>query len=173
MTIPWGDVATAYHSTGIPNIEVYMAAPKNLRVATRLSRYVAPLLATKVVQGFLKSRIRSGPPGPTDAERARGASLLWGEASDDAGARVVSRLRTPEGYTLTALAALAIVEKVLRVRPRWDSRRRRRLTGPTSCWGWRVWNGWTSNETVWLEAPRGGSGAADGRSRRSCCSRRS
>jgi short subunit dehydrogenase-like uncharacterized protein len=113
MTIPWGDVATAYHSTGIPNIEVYMAAPTRLRVATRLSRYVAPLLATKVVQGWLKSRIRSGPPGPTDAERARGASLLWGEASDATGRRAVSRLRTPEGYTLTALAALAIVDKVL------------------------------------------------------------
>ncbi len=113
MTIPWGDVATAYHSTGIPNIEVYMAAPRRLRVATRLSRYVAPLLATKVVQDLLKSRIRSGPPGPTDEQRARGLSLLWGEVSDDARGRAVSRLQTPEGYTLTVLAALAIVDKVL------------------------------------------------------------
>ena len=27
MTIPWGDVSTAFRSTGIPNIEVYMAVP--------------------------------------------------------------------------------------------------------------------------------------------------
>ena len=27
MTIPWGDVSTAYHSTGIPNIRVYSATP--------------------------------------------------------------------------------------------------------------------------------------------------
>ena len=27
MTIPWGDVSTAWYSTGIPNIEVFMAAP--------------------------------------------------------------------------------------------------------------------------------------------------
>ena len=27
MTIPWGDVSTAFYSTGIPNIEVYMATP--------------------------------------------------------------------------------------------------------------------------------------------------
>ncbi len=113
MTIPWGDVATAFYSTGIPNIEVYMAAPARLRVATRLSRYVAPLLATRPVQRWIKSWIRSRPAGPTDAQRARGKSLLWGEASDDAGGRVVSREQTPEGYTLTALAALAIVEKVL------------------------------------------------------------
>jgi short subunit dehydrogenase-like uncharacterized protein len=113
MTIPWGDVATAWYSTGIPDIEVFMAAPTRVRVATRLSRYVAPLLATKWVQDRAKARIRSGPPGPTDEQRARGRSLLWGEASDDAGKRVVSRLEGPEGYTLTAHAALAIVGKVL------------------------------------------------------------
>ena len=32
ITIPWGDVSTAYHSTGIPDIEVYMSAPLSLRV---------------------------------------------------------------------------------------------------------------------------------------------
>jgi len=32
---------------------------------------------------------------------------------DAAGQRRVSRLRTPDGYTLTALTAVAIVEKVL------------------------------------------------------------
>ena len=40
-------------------------------------------------------------------------SLLWGEVEDEAGRRAVSRLRTPEGYTLTALTALAIVERAL------------------------------------------------------------
>jgi short subunit dehydrogenase-like uncharacterized protein len=113
MTIPWGDVATAWYSTGIPDIEVYMAAPARVRIATRLSRFVAPLLATRWFQDRARARIRSGPPGPTDEQRARGRSLLWGEASDDSGRRVVSRLQGPEGYTLTAQAALAIVGKVL------------------------------------------------------------
>jgi short subunit dehydrogenase-like uncharacterized protein len=113
MTIPWGDVATAFHSTGIPDIEVYTVVPTSVRVGTRLSRYFAPLLATAPVQRYLKARIQAGPPGPTDAERARGKSLLWGEAEDASGRRVVSRLQTPEGYTLTALTSLLIVEKVL------------------------------------------------------------
>jgi len=113
MTIPWGDVATAWYSTGIPDIEVYMAAPARLRIASRLSRYVAPLLATRFFQDRAKARIRASPPGPSDEQRARGKSLLWGEASDDAGRRVVSRLQGPEGYTLTADAALAIVRKAL------------------------------------------------------------
>jgi short subunit dehydrogenase-like uncharacterized protein len=111
MTIPWGDVSTAFPSTGIPDIEVYTAAPASLRVAARLSRYVRPVLASGPVQRFLKARIRSGAPGPTDAERVRGECLLWGEVEEATGRRAVSRLRTPEGYTMTALASLAIVER--------------------------------------------------------------
>jgi short subunit dehydrogenase-like uncharacterized protein len=114
ITIPWGDVVTAYHSTGIPDIEVYMAAPLGVRLGARVGRHLGWLLGSAPVQRLLKWRIRSQPPGPTDAERTRGTSLLWGEAVDPGGERVVSRLRGPEGYTLTALAALAVVERVLR-----------------------------------------------------------
>jgi short subunit dehydrogenase-like uncharacterized protein len=113
VTIPWGDVSTAYYSTGIPDIEVYAAAPFGRRLFLRASRYLGWLLASRPVQRFLKRRLRAGPAGPTDEERARGESLLWGEATDAAGGKVVSRLRGPEGYTLTVLAALAVVARVL------------------------------------------------------------
>jgi short subunit dehydrogenase-like uncharacterized protein len=113
MTIPWGDVSTAYHSTGIPNIEVYMAAPLRLRLGARASRYLGWLLGSSVVQRLLKRRIRAGPPGPTADERCRGQSLLWGEAEDTTGRKVVSRMQGPDGYTLTVRAALAAVDRVL------------------------------------------------------------
>jgi short subunit dehydrogenase-like uncharacterized protein len=113
VTIPWGDVATAFHSTGIPNIEVYMAAPAALRTLLRGTRVLGPVLASRPAQAFLKGRIRSSAPGPTDEERARGRSFLWGEVVDASGRQAVSRLQTPEGYTLTALASLRIVERVL------------------------------------------------------------
>jgi short subunit dehydrogenase-like uncharacterized protein len=113
MTIPWGDVATAWYSTRIPNIEVYMAALAKQRWSARLSRPFGRLFGSGPMQRWFKQRIQSSPPGPTDEQRARGESLLWGEASDDAGQRVVSRLRGPEGYTLTALCALAVIERVL------------------------------------------------------------
>lgn len=111
VTIPWGDVSTAFHSTGIPNIEVYTVAPPNALKAMKLSRYLGWLLATGPVQRYLQSKIPPG--GPSDNERAKGKTLLWGEATDDAGHRVVSRLQCPEGYTTTALAALSIAEKIL------------------------------------------------------------
>ncbi len=112
ITIPWGDVVTAYHSTGIPDIEVYLAASFGQRVAHRLVGHFGWLIGLNVMQSHLKQRIRFRPPGPTDEQRARGRTHLWGEAADDAGRRVVSRLRGPEGYTFTALTALAVVERV-------------------------------------------------------------
>jgi short subunit dehydrogenase-like uncharacterized protein len=111
VTIPWGDVSTAFHSTGIPNIEVYTVAPASALKAMKLSRYLGWLLATGPVQRYLQSKIPPG--GPSDAERAKGKTLLWGEASDESGNRVESRLQCPEGYTTTALAALNIAEKIL------------------------------------------------------------
>ena len=113
MTIPWGDVSTAYRSTGIPDIEVYLAASRSQVIAGRVLGWFGWAAGSGAVQGFLKRRIQAGPAGPTDEERARGQSLLWGEATDDAGGRAVSRLRGLEGYTLTMLATLAVVGRVM------------------------------------------------------------
>jgi short subunit dehydrogenase-like uncharacterized protein len=111
VTIPWGDVSTAYQSTGIPNIEVYTIAPKSAVKAMKLSRYLGWLMATGPVQKYLQSKIKPG--GPSDEERAKGKTLLWGEVSDEDGNRVEARMQCPEGYTTTALAALNITEKIL------------------------------------------------------------
>ncbi len=113
ITIPWGDVSTAFHSTGIPNIEVYTAAPLVLRLAARATRPLGWFLGSSIVQGFLKRRIKARPAGPSEEERTQGMSFLWGEAKDAAGQKVVSRLRGPEAYTMTVQAALAVVERVL------------------------------------------------------------
>lgn len=111
VTIPWGDVSTAFHSTGIPNIEVFTVVPPSALKLMKLSRYLGGLLATSTVQRFLQSRIPSG--GPSDEERAKGRTLMWGEARDEDGNRVESRQQGPEGYTLTAIGALNIIEKIM------------------------------------------------------------
>lgn len=114
VTIPWGDVSTAYYSTGIPDIEVYAAFPFALRSLMRLGRYVGPVLGSAPVQGFLKGRIKAGAPGPNAEELARGKGILVGEAEDGAGRKVVSRMTTPNGYVLTARTAVLAAERVLK-----------------------------------------------------------
>lgn len=111
VTLPWGDVATAFHSTGIPNVEVYTAAPGAARVMLRAAGFVGPLLGTAPVQAILKAAILRAPRGPSADQRARARSYLWGEARD-AMRTVVSRLQTPESYALTVQTALAAVERV-------------------------------------------------------------
>jgi short subunit dehydrogenase-like uncharacterized protein len=130
MSIPWGDVATAYRSTGIPDITVFMAANPSVIRAARLMRYTAPLLGLAPVQRFLQARIEGTVKGPDAGERARGSAQFWGRVSN-APASGASRLATPakpappdcgrsvemtmqigEGYTLTAEAALACALRV-------------------------------------------------------------
>jgi short subunit dehydrogenase-like uncharacterized protein len=113
ICVPWGDVSTAWYSTKIPNIEVYMAAPLALRVGMRAMRVLGPLLASGPAQRALKRRIRAGAPGPSAEQRARGRSYLWGEVQDDAGGHAEARIETPESYAFTATAALEIVHRVL------------------------------------------------------------
>ncbi|HEX2078256.1 MAG TPA: saccharopine dehydrogenase NADP-binding domain-containing protein [Longimicrobium sp.] len=112
-TIPWGDVSTAYHSTGIPDVAVYTRIPARQVRLMRATRRLGWLLDSAPVQRMMKRAIRKGPPGPTPEQRARGVSLLWGRVEDADGRHAVSRLRTPEGYTLTARTAVEAVRRVL------------------------------------------------------------
>lgn len=112
-TLPWGDLATAYRSTGIPNIETYIALPAAQRAVMKSARYLGWLLGSRPGKAVLFRAAQALPAGPSDAERAAGYSLLWGEVTDGAGGRAVARMRTPHSYTLTAIAALMVVERVL------------------------------------------------------------
>lgn len=113
VTIPWGDVFTAYFTTGIPNIKTYFAVPPAQLKTMRRSNLLAPLLRLRPVKSFLRRKIESRPAGPDDAERESAEALVYGEVRDVSGRTVAARLRTPEGYTLTAHSSLHIVRKVL------------------------------------------------------------
>lgn len=113
-TIPWGDVSTAWYSTGIGDVEVYVAVSPAALWLMRLGRGLEPLLASGPARRLLRRWIGRRPAGPSDAQRARGEARVWGEVEDDAGGRAAARVRTPEGYTLTARASVAAAERVLR-----------------------------------------------------------
>ncbi len=112
VTIPWGDVSTAYYTTGIPNVEVYAAFPPAAITAMKLGNLVAPVLRAKVVKQAIQRWIDARPAGPTPEERARGFAVVWGEVSDAEGRRAAARISTPEGYTLTAMTAIEAAVRV-------------------------------------------------------------
>ncbi|PKD42920.1 saccharopine dehydrogenase family protein [Rhodohalobacter barkolensis] len=114
VSIPWGDISTAYTSTGIGNIVVYAALPKKSIEKLKWLNRLGPIVKNKRLKSFLKSRVEQGKPGPSEGERREGRSLLWGHASNAKGESVVALLKTKEGYQLTAETALKIVENCLK-----------------------------------------------------------
>jgi short subunit dehydrogenase-like uncharacterized protein len=113
MTIPWGDVYTAYVSTGIPDVEVYMGVPPAAARQLRRWRWLGPLLGSAPVQALLKAQVGTRVRGPSAAARAATNAVIWGEVADATGKHLRAQLRTPNGYQLTVSAALGIVQHLL------------------------------------------------------------
>ncbi|MBI5944458.1 MAG: saccharopine dehydrogenase NADP-binding domain-containing protein [Chloroflexi bacterium] len=113
VSVGWGDVSTAYHSTGIPNITVYMSFPKAMVNAMRLIRFAGPLLYTRAAKDFIKWLIgKFFAAGPSRKQNENGFSLLIAQVSDDKET-VRAKLRTPEGYYLTGLTSVEIMKRIL------------------------------------------------------------
>jgi short subunit dehydrogenase-like uncharacterized protein len=113
VAIAWGDVSTAWHTTRIPSIEVYIAlSPRAIR-ALRRTDWLRPLLALGPVQRFLRERAGRRSRGPGEALRQATPVRIWGEVRNRAGAVRTARLATANGYTVTVHAALAIAERLL------------------------------------------------------------
>jgi short subunit dehydrogenase-like uncharacterized protein len=113
VTIPWGDVATAYYTTGIGNIRVYTSMPPGQIRRLRRLRLLLPLTGLAPVKKVLAWRIDRTVTGPGPEARARARTHLWGEVKDARGATATGTLETPEAYAFTAVSAVAAVERVL------------------------------------------------------------
>ena len=113
VSIGWGDVSTAYYSTGVPNIETYFAFPHVAINFMKLSRFIGPLVYSRGMRNLLKWLIGFViPSGPTRQQNETGFSLLVGEMRD-ANQSVRARLRVPEGYWCTALTTVEIMKRTL------------------------------------------------------------
>lgn len=111
-SIPWGDVSTAFHSTGIENIVVYTGMkPWAIRVL-KLSNWIAPLLRLSLVRSLVSKQVTRKVTGPGQEARENGKCFIWGEVQNSSGKKITARLVTPEGYRLTALTSILIAQKV-------------------------------------------------------------
>jgi short subunit dehydrogenase-like uncharacterized protein len=130
MTVPWGDVSTAYYTTGIPDIEVFIPGSPKMIANAKRANYIRPLLRLSWVQRFLKARIARTVKGPGDEKRARMPTFVWGEASNARGDKRTARIRTANGYSLTITGSLAVVEYLMKNKPVGGAYTPSRLVGP-------------------------------------------
>ncbi len=113
VTIPWGDVSTAFYSTGIKNIEVYIPiSPKGAKNMRKMN-WFRWLVKFKFVQNKMKQQIEKTAKGPNEEQREKLKTYLWGEARNARGEKVTANLETCNGYQLTYLAALNIGQHLL------------------------------------------------------------
>jgi short subunit dehydrogenase-like uncharacterized protein len=113
LCIPWGDISTAWRSTGIPNIEVYTGATDAMIANAKRSNYFNWLLRMRWIKNYMLKQIDKKPAGPSDEKRESGRSFLWGKVWDATGKECVSRIETLSGYTLTAHTSVLIAEKIM------------------------------------------------------------
>lgn len=114
LPIPWGDLATAYRSTGIPDITTYMAAPPGAESALKLlGGLLQKALASERIRAAF-DRIAADLARPPDAaQRRSGRTGFYARAADGSGHVAEAWLETPEAYALTAMSAVRIVERLL------------------------------------------------------------
>ena len=113
VTFPWGDVATAFFSTGIPNVEVYIASSPAALVRLRRLNRIRKVFAVAPVQALAKRIAGRVNTGPSPECFASDTTHVWGEARNGNGAIRTARLTTSNGYRLTVDGVLLAVQTLL------------------------------------------------------------
>jgi len=113
MTIPWGDISTAWRTTGIPAIETYTAMKPFVYRLLKVQFLFNWLLRASVVRRLIEKWIHKNITGPTADTLRQSKIVVWGEVREPGGKALQAGLVTPNGYDLTAHSSLIIVKKVL------------------------------------------------------------
>lgn len=110
VPVSWGDVATAWHSTGIPDIRTYMVVPGGLAPWYRRLVAIRPLLAPRPVRSALEwvvARLVSDP------DPDRGSCRVWARVRTAGGRSASGEVATPGGYAFTASSVTVAVRELL------------------------------------------------------------
>jgi short subunit dehydrogenase-like uncharacterized protein len=128
--VSWGDVVTAFHSTGIPDIEVFFEATPAVAAVAFANRSFGWTLRSPLARRFAEAPLQLVPPGPPPHQRLGRRAVVVARAEDAAGGRAEARLVTPEGYSFSAASAVAVAARVLAGEARPGFQTPSRLLGP-------------------------------------------
>ncbi|HEX4705300.1 MAG TPA: saccharopine dehydrogenase NADP-binding domain-containing protein [Pseudonocardiaceae bacterium] len=103
--IPWGDLSSAYRSTGIRTITTYTVIPGGDLIG-KGQQFLAPLLRMPAVQRAGTTLVDRLVRGPSEDRQSAGRAEVWGRVRHAEGQQVTGSLTTPAGYALTADAVV-------------------------------------------------------------------
>jgi short subunit dehydrogenase-like uncharacterized protein len=114
MSLQWGDISTAYHTTGIPDVEVFTGIKPKIYRLLKFQFLFNWLLRTKFIRNLIQQKINERPAGPDDEQRANGTTTIWGKVWNSKGEEKISVLQCADGYSVTAWGCLLITQKILK-----------------------------------------------------------
>ena len=114
MAISWGDVSTAYYTTGAPNITTYMTFPlPMIKGAQSIGWLIQRLVRIDSIRQLLAEQIDRTATGPSDEALATARAHIYGRMTGRDGTTAEAWIETAEGYQYTRLIAIRTVERVL------------------------------------------------------------
>lgn len=119
LPVSWGDLETAFHSTGIANITTYTSLSRGASMFLRaLGPVMMLLFKFSPVRGLAKKFVDLFVRGPGAREQKDGRSYVYVKVSSAAGKSREAWLETIEGYVFTAKSALLCVREVIEKSPK-------------------------------------------------------
>lgn len=111
--IPWGDVSTAYYTTGIPSISTWIPMNQSSMRGAKFLKWLGPILQSAPVQKGLLRWVDRSVKGPDENTRTKTSSYIWGEAKTADGRVQTVRIQTANGYELTIHGSLEVVKRMM------------------------------------------------------------
>lgn len=117
--VTWGDLSTAYRTTGIPNITTYFPMPKKFPNLLEMIGVSAEEMSNnKQAKSKVKKWVEQNIHGPDEFKRQAYRCYIWASVKNDDGVEMQAWLETMESYRLTAVAGVRSVEKIFDLKPK-------------------------------------------------------
>jgi short subunit dehydrogenase-like uncharacterized protein len=113
IAVSWGDVASAFFTTGVRDITVYFEATPAVRAHNAMLQVFGWAVPVTPWRRWLDLGAEWLPDGPSEQERTEREAVIVVEIEGADGRMVRSRMRTPEAFSMTASAATAIAARVI------------------------------------------------------------
>ncbi len=112
ISIPWGDVCSAYYSTGIPNITVYLGLPRTIFSLRKILLSGLKLFSITSFHKLIERIVKTTITGPTETTRENSETIIWCRVTD--GKNEINEVyKFFEGYKLTAIGSSDILLRVV------------------------------------------------------------
>jgi short subunit dehydrogenase-like uncharacterized protein len=116
--VTWGDLSTAYRTTGIPNITTYFPLPKKLpNLLGSLGISPKEMAENEESKKKVDQWIEDNIHGPDENKRNTYRCYIYASVNDDKGSKAHAWLETMESYRFTAVAGVRSVEKLFELKP--------------------------------------------------------